>query len=166
MQQCLEVVQCSVGHAKNEATLSIKGLETPALLKLTLHSWHKSFFHSLQKASLTREFSVKCSENSLCCKPINSCREGWETQQPLEIYSPSARLNLVSSGQDYIEKILCTTFFCVQATALHTVAKSINCIFEKKIKKIKLILKSTLNDSFKSTLILMQIKILTRKWIL
>ena len=33
-------------------------------------------------------------------------------------------MNLVSSGQDYIEKILCTTFFCVQATALHIVAKS------------------------------------------
>ena len=126
MQQCLEVVQCSVGHAKNEATLSIKGLETPALLKLTLHSWHKSFFHSLQKASLTREFSVKCSENSLCCKPINSCREGQE--QALEIYSPSARLNLVSSGQDYIEKILCTTFFCVQATVLHTETKSTFCL--------------------------------------
>ena len=123
------------GHAKNEATLSIKGfaLWDYSSAETVLHSWHKSFFFALQKALvLLREFSVKCSENSLCCKPINSCREGWETQQPLEIYSPSARLNLVSSGQDYIEKILCTTFFCVQATALHTVAKSINCIFEKK----------------------------------
>ena len=125
-----------MGMPKMKQLCQLRGLpsEITALLKLFYILDTKVFFFlALQKALvLLREFSVKCSENSLCCKPINSCREGWETQQPLEIYSPSARLNLVSSGQDYIEKILCTTFFCVQATALHTVAKSINCIFEKK----------------------------------
>ena len=145
------------GHAKNEATLSIKGfaLWDYSSAETVLHSWHKSFFSCFTKGLLLREFSVKCSENSLCCKPINSCREGWETQQPLEIYSPSARLNLVSSGQDYIEKILCTTFFCVQATALHTEAKSQSSILEKKFKKLNWFW-NQLWMTLKSTLILME----------
>ena len=135
VQQCLGMAVFWMGMPKMKQLCQLRGLpsEITALLKLFYILDTKVFFLALQKTLvLLREFSVKCSENSLCCKPINSCREGWETQQPLEIYSPSARLNLVSSGQDYIEKILCTTFFCVQATALHTVAKSINCIFEKK----------------------------------